>query len=43
MYMIRVITKVIQRITLNCYKLFVVLKYMLTQVTILNKKFRGVT
>jgi hypothetical protein len=40
--MIGVITKVIQR-NLNCYKLFVVLKYTLAQVTILNKKYRRVT
>jgi hypothetical protein len=38
--MIGVITKVIQRNNLNCYKLFVVLKYMLAQVTILNKKIK---
>jgi hypothetical protein len=29
--MIGVITKVIQKITLNYYKLFIVLKYMLAQ------------
>jgi hypothetical protein len=40
MYMIGVVTKVIQKISLNCYKLFISLKYMLAHVTILNKKIK---
>jgi hypothetical protein len=42
-WFIGVITNVIQRNNFELYKLFIVLKYMLAQVTILNKKYRRVT
>jgi hypothetical protein len=43
LYLSEWLQKWFKGITLKCYKLFVSLKYMLAQVTILNKKYRRVT